>query len=144
MSPKKTLFDLSELPDDKATLALSQFVADNLDAMKAVNITFINVKDISSVTDVMIIASGSSRRHVKSIADNLIAASKKKEYEILGSEGQDTSEWVLVDLGNVLVHVMQEQTRSFYELEKLWTHRPDDRKDNFDEEDLLGRQFDKS
>lgn len=125
MSKKKSQFDLSALPKDKDTLALSEFVGNALDDMKATNIVFINVKDISSVTDVMVIASGTSNRHVKSVAESVIEQCKKSGHEILGAEGQDSSEWVLVDLGFVLVHVMQEQTRSFYELEKLWSHRQD-------------------
>jgi ribosome-associated protein len=123
MSKKKSQFDLSELPKDKDTQSLCEFVGNALDDMKAMNIVFINVKDISSVTDVMVIASGTSNRHVKSVAESLIEECKKNDIEILGSEGQDASEWVLVDLGFVLVHVMQEQTRGFYELEKLWSHR---------------------
>jgi len=141
MSKKKTPFDLSALPKDKDTLALCDFVGNALDDMKAINIVFINVKDISSVTDVMVIASGSSNRHVKSVAQNVIEQCKKNGYEILGTEGQDTSEWILVDLVFVLVHVMQEQTRNFYELEKLWSHRQEDSSAEADIEAILDTQF---
>ncbi len=137
--------DLSHLPEDQETQNLSKLVADALDDMKALDLRFLNVKGVSSVCDVMVVASGSSNRHVKSIADNVIEKCKKNDIEILGSEGQDSSEWVLVDLGIALVHIMQEQTRSFYELEKLWNHRPSDlenQENEFDEDDLLGREFD--
>lgn len=116
----KNTIDFSQLPKDEHIQTLCHFINDALEEMKALNIVFINVKDITSVCDVMVIASGSSSRHTKSIADYLIEHAKKHHFEILGSEGQDTSEWILIDLGDVLVHIMQETTRAFYELEKLW------------------------
>jgi ribosome-associated protein len=122
MSNTLAELDLSQLPQEEETLKLIEFVAKELDEMKAINSVFINVKDISSVCDVMVVCSGSSNTHVKAIAGNLIEQSKKSGIELLGSEGQDSSEWILIDMGDVLVHVMQEQTREFYELEKLWTH----------------------
>lgn len=144
MSKKKSPFDLSALPNDKDIIALCTLVGNALDDMKAINTVFINVKDISSVTDVMVIASGTSNRHVKSSAQNVIDECKKAGYEILGTEGQDTSEWVLVDLGFVLVHVMQEQTRSFYELEKLWSHRQVDNSAEMDVDAIMRKRFDES
>lgn len=144
VNKKKSPFDLSNLPKDKQTLALCKLVGNALDDLKAINIVFINVKDISSVTDVMVIASGTSNRHVKSLAQNVIDECKKAGQQILGNEGQDTSEWILIDLGYVLVHVMQEQTRSFYELEKLWSHREDDNNAEIDVEAILRKKFDES
>lgn len=118
----KSTFDPKNLPKEKATRALAKIVYHALEDMKASKIIMINVKDISNVTDVMVIASGTSARHVKSISDIVFENCKKQGFKVLGVEGQDTSEWVLVDLGDVLVHVMQENTRRFYELEKLWDH----------------------
>ncbi len=126
----KSVFDLSrylsKLPEHESTLKLCQCVGHALDEMKALNIVFIDVKGISNVTDIMVIASGSSNRHVKAVADFVMEHGKQNHFDIFGSEGQDSSEWILIDFGDVVVHVMQEHTRNHYELEKLWTHRPDD------------------
>lgn len=119
----KTKIDLSHLPKDKDLKKTCKFILDALEEMKALNIVFINVKGISTVCDVMVVASGNSSRHVKSIADYTIEHARKNNFEILGSEGQDTCEWILIDMGFVLIHIMQEKTRSFYELEKLWMNR---------------------
>ena len=91
-----------------------------LEDLKAENIIALNVKGKSSVTDTMIIASGRSTRHVKSISDNLIKNLKKNKMKPLGIEGYTKSEWILIDFGDVLVHVMHPDTREFYSLEKLW------------------------
>ena len=91
-----------------------------LEDLKAENIIALNVKGKSSVTDTMIIASGRSTRHVKSISDNLIKSLKKNKMKPLGIEGYTKSEWILIDFGDVLVHVMHPDTREFYSLEKLW------------------------
>ena len=91
-----------------------------LEEYKAENVIKLDVKDKSSVTDTMIIASGRSTRHVKSIADNIIKKLKKIKVKPLGIEGYTKSEWVLIDFGDVLVHVMHPDARAFYSLEKLW------------------------
>ena len=91
-----------------------------LEEYKAENVIKLEVKDKSSVTDTMIIASGRSTRHVKSIADNIIKKLKKIKVKPLGIEGYTKSEWVLIDFGDVLVHVMHPDAREFYSLEKLW------------------------
>ena len=91
-----------------------------LEEYKAENIISLDVKNKSSVTDTMIIASGRSTRHVKSISDNIIKKLKKVKIKPLGIEGYSKSEWVLIDFGDVLVHVMHPEAREFYSLEKLW------------------------
>ncbi|VAW74506.1 Ribosomal silencing factor RsfA [hydrothermal vent metagenome] len=103
------------------TEALKKTALNALDNLKAIDITEIDVREMTSVTDVMIIASGTSGRHVKSIADAVVMACKKNGVAPLGVEGEGEGEWVLVDLGDVVVHVMQPRIREFYALEKLWS-----------------------
>jgi ribosome-associated protein len=88
--------------------------------MKARDIRVMDVTRLTSVTDFMVIASGTSDRHVKSIADRLIERAVAGGLKPLGVEGKDTGEWVLVDLQDVVVHVMQPRAREFYKLESLW------------------------
>ena len=92
-----------------------------LEDLKAVDITVISVADSSSVTDWMVIATGTSNRHVKALASNVEVDGKKYGFKTIGSEGNETAEWVLVDFGGVIVHVMLPTTRAFYDLESLWT-----------------------
>lgn len=103
------------------TEQLQQFVLTQLEDMKAKNIVCLAVSELTDVTDYMIIASGSSNRHVRSIAGHLTAQAKEAEIEFAGVEGEDTGDWVLVDFSDVVVHIMQEDARQFYDLEKLWT-----------------------
>lgn len=99
---------------------IQKLAVTSLDDMKAQDVTVLDVKGKSSMTDVMIIATGNSTRHVKSIAGNLIKTFKDADNQPLGSEGEENGEWVLVDLDDVVVHVMQRDVRDFYNLEKLW------------------------
>ncbi|RDV26124.1 ribosome silencing factor [Alteromonas aestuariivivens] len=100
---------------------LKQFVIDKIDDMKARDVIELDVKGKSSITDTMIVCSGNSKRHVIAIAENLMLEAKHAGLAPLNVEGKDTGEWVLVDLGEIIVHVMQDETRDFYQLEKLWS-----------------------
>ena len=100
---------------------LKQMVNDALQDLKAEDITVLDVNGKTTVTDWIYIASGSSSRHVKSIANSVVVAAKEAGKTPLGIEGESEGEWVLVDLGDVIVHVMQRQVREFYDLESLWS-----------------------
>ena len=91
-----------------------------LDALKAENVVVLDVRDVASFTDYMIFASGGSTRHVGAIAESVIEAAKAAALSPLGIEGEDTAEWILVDLGDAIVHIMLPDVRQYYELEKLW------------------------
>ena len=106
--------------DEHAADDLRKLVMTALEDLKAEDIVEMDVHDKTSVTDYVVIASGTSNRHVKSIAGNVVAETKPAGYRTLGVEGEDEAEWVLVDLGDVVVHVMQPKVRDFYDLESLW------------------------
>jgi ribosome silencing factor RsfS/YbeB/iojap len=96
-------------------------VVARLDSMKAVDLKEIDVRGKTSVTDCIVIATGTSTRHVKSMADEVVVTAKKLGMMPLGVEGEKEAEWVLVDLGDTVIHVMLPRTREFYALERLWT-----------------------
>lgn len=110
-------------PNVEADVAerLHRVVSKALDDLKAKDVREIDVRGKTSITDVIVIASGTSTRHVKSIADEVVRAAKHAGLPPLGVEGQREAEWVLVDLGDIIVHVMLPRTREFYGLERLWT-----------------------
>ena len=99
---------------------LVSLVEEALNELKALDICVLNVGKLTSVTDHMVISSGTSSRHVCSIADKVIEKAKAAGRTPLGVEGEQYGEWVLVDLGDVVVHLMQPKIRDFYNLEKLW------------------------
>ncbi|CAH0525084.1 Ribosomal silencing factor RsfS [Vibrio hippocampi] len=100
---------------------LKLFLADKADDMKALDIVTIDVEGKSSVTDYMIVCTGTSKRHVISIADHVASEVKKAGLEPLGLDGEQEGEWVVLDMGTTMLHVMQEQHRELYQLEKLWS-----------------------
>ena len=102
------------------TEQIRDWVIDALDELKAHNVVCLDVQEKTSVTDYMIIATGTSSRHVKSLADSVESKAKNEGVKPLGSEGASQAEWVLIDLGAVVVHVMTAATREFYDLERLW------------------------
>lgn len=99
---------------------LQETVTAALDDMKAVNVKVLDVRGLTDIADTMVIASGNSDRHVRSIADNVARKAKEAGYRPLGTEGARDGEWVLVDLTDILVHVMLPRVREFYGLERLW------------------------
>ncbi|HEY0179518.1 MAG TPA: ribosome silencing factor [Dokdonella sp.] len=102
-------------------MRLRGIVIGALDKLKARDVQEIDVRGKSPVTDLLVVASGTSTRHVKSLADEVVKQAKQDGLPPLGVEGQREAEWVLVDLGDVIVHVMMPRTREFYGLERLWT-----------------------
>lgn len=101
--------------------ALQDFVIDKIDDLKGQDIIALDVQGKSSITDCMIICTGTSSRHVMSIADHVVQESRTAGLLPLGVEGENVADWIVVDLGDVIVHVMQEESRRLYELEKLWS-----------------------
>ena len=105
-------------------MTLLELARNALDDGKAQNLVELDVRGMTTVTDHMLICSGTSSRHVKALADNLVKTCKDAGHQPHGVEGLDDAEWVLVDLGGVVAHVMQQQARAFYQLEKLWSVEP--------------------
>ena len=106
---------------------LAEVVTAALDEMKGQNITVLDVRGVTSVADTIVIASGTSDRHVKSLATRVQERAREAGQRPLGVEGERDGEWVLVDLGDVIVHVMLPRVREFYALEKLWDVRTSER-----------------
>jgi ribosome-associated protein len=105
---------------DKAR-KMQRWIHGALENAKAHAIAVLDVRDISDFTDYMIIATGTSNRHVQSTADKVVDTLRAHGVRPVGTEGEKIGDWVLIDFGDVVVHVMREQTRDFYNLEKLWS-----------------------
>ena len=104
--------------------ALTDLVVDALDDVKAKDIVRLDVRDMTTVTDYMVVASGTSNRHVKALVENVAEKAKEAGHRAIGIEGEEGGEWVLLDLQDTLVHVMLPKVREFYNLEKLWSISP--------------------
>ncbi len=103
---------------------LSDLIVESLEALKGLDIIKLDVSDMTTVTDWMIVASGTSSRHVQAMVDNVAQTAKAAGCRPFGIEGEAGGEWVLLDLGGALVHVMLPKVRDFYNLEKLWSITP--------------------
>ena len=99
---------------------LLQAITSALEDMKAVNVKVLDVRGLTDIADTLVVASGTSDRHVRSIAEHVIEQAKRNGFRPLGTEGEREGEWVLVDLQDVVVHVMLPRVREFYGLERLW------------------------
>ncbi len=100
---------------------MQELICQAVDDAKGLDIRVLDVQRISDVTDYMVLTSGTSNRHVSSVADKVLEAMRRHGCRPLGTEGREAGEWVLLDFGDVLVHVMRPDVRQFYNLEKLWT-----------------------
>ena len=100
---------------------LREIVIDALDDLKGESISCLEVGHLTSITEVMIVVTGRSSTHIKSLADNVVRKVKESEIKVVGIEGRQQSEWVLVDIGGVVVHIMLASVRALYNLEELWS-----------------------
>lgn len=106
--------------------ALRDLVVDTLEDRKALDVVSLDVAKVTVIADHMVIASGTSNRHVNALSDYVLQTVKEKHGSVNGIEGRESAEWILIDLGDVLVHLMQKETRSYYDLERLWGEFPTD------------------
>ena len=120
MPPKKTARRAPRKPKTTTKPSLLTIVVDALADMKALDIKVLDVRGLTDIADTMIIASGTSDRHVHSVAQRVVDKTKATGFRPHGVEGQQDSDWVLIDLSDVIVHVMLPRVREFYGLEKLW------------------------
>lgn len=112
--------------DTLKTDSLKTLVLDALDDLKAKDVALLDVARLTSVTDLMVVASGTSTRHVMALANHVVERVKAEGIQPLGVEGEAGADWVLVDLGDLVVHVMLPETRELYDLERLWADLPSD------------------
>lgn len=106
--------------------AIAEVVLAAIDELKGVDVRTLDVRDQTSITDTIIVVSGTSQRHLKSLADRVLERSREAGIKPVGIEGERGADWYLVDLGDVVVHVMSREKRDFYNLEKLWSMHVDD------------------
>lgn len=117
--------DLAMNPQSKDVQSCLKVVHEALLDVKAKEIVEIDVSEISNVADAIVIASGTSTRHLKSLANNVAEEARKAGFRPIGVEGERDAEWILIDLGYVVVHVMLPTARKFYDLESLWRTAPE-------------------
>ena len=111
----------SELPEHDPAKALTDLILGILEENSAQDTITIDIKGKSSVADMMIVTCGRSSRHVGALADYVIKAIKEEGHRPLGIEGQISNDWVLIDIGDVIVHIFRPEVRAFYNLEKIWS-----------------------
>lgn len=111
---------VNQQPAHQQLTTCLDIVQDALDDLKAKNITVLDVADMTEVMERIVIAEGTSTRHLKAVGDHVAMKAKQAGFNPIGVEGQGTSDWTLIDLGAVVVHVMMPQARTFYDLEGLW------------------------
>lgn len=99
---------------------IQKLAIDALNDLKAIDLVSIDVRELTNITDTMIICTGRSNRHVKSLADSVVTQAKQHKLSYIRVEGEKEGEWIIVDLADVVVHVMQPAAREFYKLEDLW------------------------
>ena len=104
--------------------ALKHLVVDALDDIKGIEIVTLDVEGKTDIADFMVVASGTTNRQVKALTDSVVVKAKAAGYTVNGVEGDDNAEWVLIDLGDVICHVMLPKVREFYDLERLWSISP--------------------
>ncbi|MBT4160353.1 MAG: ribosome silencing factor [Gammaproteobacteria bacterium] len=114
--------------------ALKDLVVDALEDIKGIEIVVLDVEAKTDIADYMVVASGTTSRQVKALADNVQQEAKAAGNKVVGVEGGDTAEWVLIDLGDVIVHVMLPKVRDFYDLERLWSLGPKRNEDTIAED----------
>ncbi|MEZ5466386.1 MAG: ribosome silencing factor [Lysobacterales bacterium] len=119
--PRRTVKTKAKSTEPTIDVRVRDAVIARLDSMKANDLLVIDVRGKTSLTDCLVIASGTSTRHVKSMSDEVVVTAKNLGISPLGVEGEREAEWVLVDLGDTIFHVMLPRTREFYGLERLWT-----------------------
>ena len=107
--------------------SLNDIIKLALEDLKGIDVLTMDVREMTSIADQMVLATGTSNRHVKALSRSVIDQAKEQGFRPLSTEGEDTSDWVLVDFGDTIVHIMLPETREFYDLERLWTLTPDSR-----------------
>ena len=120
---------LSEKSED-----LKDLVIDAFDNIKGIEIVTLDVEKKTDIADFMVVVTGTTNRQVKALTDSVVANAKKAGYIVKGVEGDDNAEWVLVDLGDVICHIMLPKVRQFYELERLWSIGPEKGSDGLAED----------
>lgn len=100
---------------------LTETIVQSMEDIKSVDVIVLDVSNITSITDQMIITSGTSSQHVKAIANKVMEDTKKTGFKVIGIEGMDQGQWVLIDFGDAIAHIMHPDSRNYYQLEKLWS-----------------------
>ena len=107
---------------------LKKIIIDALEDIKAVDVVTIAVSSLTDVMDTMIIASGNSHRQVKALANNVLSDAKNAGFSPIGIEGENSGEWILIDFGDIVTNIMSPSSREFYDLDRLWLLRPENKK----------------